>query len=133
MGPSLNSKTSIYIHDPAKGTNITIPNNKMVLVSYSKITSSNISYTGFGIIVSRVRDELTGKLTEIQSVENISLSLEGNKLIASSESWFRIIVTVMRNQVGEEISSLFSTSDSVTPLSCCTSIIPPVVFVSCLL
>ena len=91
----LNSKTSIYIHDPAKGTNITIPNNKMVLVSYSKITSSNISYTGFGIIVSRVRDELTGKLTEIQSVENISLSLEGNKLIASSESWFRIIVTVL--------------------------------------
>lgn len=90
-----NSKTSIYIHDPAKGTNITIPNNKMVLVSYSKITSSNISYTGFGIIVSRVRDELTGKLTEIQSVENISLSLEGNKLIASSESWFRIIVTVL--------------------------------------
>lgn len=91
----LNSKTSIYIHDPAKGTNITIPNNKMALVSYSKITSSNISYTGFGIIVSRVRDELTGKLTEIQSVENISLSLEGNKLIASSESWFRIIVTVL--------------------------------------
>ena len=91
----LNSKTSIYIHDPAKGTNITIPNDKMVLVSYSKITSSNISYTGFGIIVSRVRDELTGKLTEIQSVENISLSLEGNKLIASSESWFRIIVTVL--------------------------------------
>lgn len=90
-----NSKTSIYIHDPTKGTNITIPNNKMVLVSYSKITSSNISYTGFGIIVSRVRDELTGKLTEIQSVENISLSLEGNKLIASSESWFRIIVTVL--------------------------------------
>lgn len=93
----LSSKTSIYIHDPAKGTNITItiPNNKMALVSYSKITSSNISYTGFGIIVSRVRDEFTGKLTEIQSVENISLSLEGNKLIASSESWFRIIVTVL--------------------------------------
>ena len=66
-----------------------------MMMKMQKLICVKFFNTGFGIIVSRVRDELTGKLTEIQSVENISLSLEGNKLIASSESWFRIIVTVL--------------------------------------
>lgn len=71
----------------------------MVLVSYSKITSSNISYTGFGIeggpihTVVLLRDSKTGKIWRFSDGKKNTVTVEAeNRKRCTNEKYKGVVI-----------------------------------------